>query len=227
MIREVGVNANSSLIRERPDLFNAAVEGISDVIRLQGVQPIIFGPHEDNSRIIDEVELPSFDHSRSQLQLECMADNLLIAKPDLAMDRPEYILTDRDMYGGELRFALGYAMADRDLSIQSIARLIQVERSNGEPCDPYEQYLAVRHIARHEFGHVLGLRLPQDYDNPDLGVDYHAGHCNNACTMRQVDNAPETFDLAIYLERSGLGMAGFCASCVASIRRKAFVNQPY
>lgn len=221
MIQRVGVNANSSLIYERPDLFNATIEGVSDVIRLQGNQPVIYSGTRQATEVIDEVEANSFDNNRNQIQLECMVDNLLIANPNLAADYPEYIITDRDLYGEGLTFALGYTLSETGLSIQSIARILAVRDINGEAASPYNQAVTVRHIARHEFGHMMGMLKPQDYSNPDLrdGLLY-SGHCNNICTMKQADSAEDMFEIAEYIHYNHLGMAGFCASCVANLRSK-------
>lgn len=76
--------------------------------------------------------------------------------------------------------------------------------------------ILARHIARHEFGHLLGLDSSTIRNKDNRGGLYE-GHCANDCTMQQVMNVEQAYDRAQHLLRRP--HAGFCGDCVEVLRR--------
>ncbi|MEI6850939.1 MAG: hypothetical protein WCK26_03155 [Candidatus Saccharibacteria bacterium] len=222
MEKEATLNANSSLLNNRKDLFFAAADGISDVIKLQGFEPVLMIEDENCTAIIDHSENVSYNPYRQQIELQHYLSSLVDFAPNITNNRPDYILTDQDIYpeGMNMAYALGCTPDNAHLSIQSIARIVRATEN------PLLQYDAVRHIARHEFGHIIGMNSESDYFNPDKRPGLYEGHCANDCTMHQVMSPEEAIEAAEYLK--DYNMAGFCIGCVIKIRAKSikehFIN---
>lgn len=221
MEKIITLNANTSLLRNRPDLFLAAEEGIRDVIKFQGFEPVILTDTFEAVTAIDEAEYFSYDPSRQQCNLPIYFDSLVSKFPRILENRPDYILTDQDLFEEGLNFALGYTLNPEQISIQSIARIVGAGIIDRKADSPLRQAIATRHIARHEYSHMAGMNYSGAYENPDLREGIYAGHCNNICTMRQVDSAEEAISLSEHLHYRGIGLAGFCGSCVAKLRENA------
>ena len=162
---------------------------------------------------ITELVHNHYNPYRRQTNLQTLFSEL--GNSNLADPSPlerHYIVTDRDMYAEDTNFVFGVTRSHGGIAIQSLARFMADIRS------PADQATMARHIARHEYAHMIGMNTPSDYANPDMRGGLHEGHCANNCTLHQVMNVPESIQLV-----SGLDFftdAGFCGSCVKRIRTK-------
>ncbi|MDB5175391.1 MAG: hypothetical protein JWM81_249 [Candidatus Saccharibacteria bacterium] len=212
MDKAVRLNANASLYNERPDLFMAAAIGISDVLKLQGHTPVLTTSGPETAEAISGFEARSYNPGRQQLDLRSHLE-LLAASTDLAGPKTDFLVTDWDMFAEGTWYVFGVTIYEWQLSVQSVARFVR------HTSDVKLQGKLMTHIARHEYAHMAGMISPQDYSHPDRRSGLYAGHCANVCTLQQVMMVPETLSLASKLD--GHELAGFCAGCVTSLRRKA------
>jgi hypothetical protein len=81
-----------------------------------------------------------------------------------------------------------------------------------------DQVIAItRHVARHEFGHLVGLDS-SSIRNEDRRGGIYAGHCANECTMHQVVSVPEAAAMTAKLQHKP--HAGFCPDCTNFLRQR-------
>lgn len=213
MLRHVRVNTSADLMVERPDLLNAAAQGVYDVLALQRLNqiPKLTTGGIDTAQTIDGIVSRHFDSSRQQVHLSGFAQDLINStvighNPGQTAD---YLLLDSDLYDDNLNFVFGSTWSEISLSVQSVARVVGATRNEAD------QRLHTRHIARHEFAHLRGLNQPSDYTKPDLRGGIYSGHCMDICTMRQSMTVQEALSQAKELE--GHDLAGFCGSCATKL----------
>lgn len=120
-----------------------------------------------------------------------------------------YMLLGRDMTAlGPDNKVMNYIFGATDKEIgqtvQSIFRFIEAGLTE------QQIILVTKHIARHEFGHLVGLD-DTTIKNQDKRGGIYIGHCENDCTMQQVISVSESIELATKLEHSH--NAGFCNDC--------------
>ncbi len=112
---------------------------------------------------------------------------------------------DADITAGDNNFLLGASRAGFG-SVLSVARLRRGIR------DTRIRDKVLRRLARHEFGHALGL-VPEGRQS---NVEEKIGlHCTNLCTMRQGMSLPEFEALTMEEERAGIS---FCFECAEYLR---------
>lgn len=110
-----------------------------------------------------------------------------------------------DLTAGDANFLFG-ASKEGFGSVVSVARL----RADIEDTIIREKVL--RRLARHEFGHALGL-IPEERPS---NVEEKIGlHCTNLCTMRQGMSLSEFVGLVVEEEKAGVL---FCSECAGYLR---------
>ena len=203
----------SAQVREEyPDHIKAAAFGIADVLTVQGYSPRIVSAREEISTFIGQLEQQNYNSSRGQLSLESYWQTLGTHTDMLRTSRPDFVLSGLDLYAENTNFVFGVTIPEMQVSVQSIARYIRMTR------DESVQLAATRHIARHEYAHIAGMNDRSDYRRPDTRGGIYEGHCMDECTMQQVMNTNDVLSLLEKLD--GHELAGFCVSCVSSLRRK-------
>lgn len=214
-MRYATVNPVWEMEKERPDLFDATIAGIRDVQRMQIHDHRIATWTDKGRSQIDALFRRGYNARRGQIALDQVLMEL--DQTNVGAGNPQeahYLVTTEDMYFGNLNFCFGVSSSAAGRSVQSLARFIRGVRR------PKDQTSLARHIARHEYGHLIGMNEISDYDNPDLRGGIYEGHCANTCTIKQVISADETVRLVKGLDFFGAD-AGFCASCVSRIRHKS------
>lgn len=192
----------------------ATARGVEDVLKVQQVDrlvdPILTDPATSNWL----QSLATYhQNGRGQVNIAGFADTLTNSSVTRRPERTaDFVLLGDDLGYEGLNFVFGITQPVENLSIQSIYRFRQYTGNT------QDQELCTRHVARHEFGHMRGMNETYDYANPDMRGGHYEGHCQNECTMHQVDSAKETLELAKALE--GHRMAGFCVDCVARLLDK-------
>ena len=212
-MKRVTVNPVLQLRSERPDLFDATINGIHDVQNLQ-IQEVGVATWPDaNLAPLDTIFAKHYDSYRGQIALDVVLDELDGTNIGAGnTDEKHYLVSDVDMYAGSLNFCFGVTSYAAGVSIQSMARFIQaIPRTT-------DQGIMARHVARHEYAHLIGMNAQSDYDAPDLRGGIYEGHCANECTIQQVMSVPESVKLVSNLDF--YTDAGFCGSCVKRIRTK-------
>lgn len=216
----VGLFADKQMIEQYPHLVTAAQTGISDVLAMMQ-NPLAtqyFGDTIDCSpfsvdELLDESTITSPD--RHPQVLHYSLHNLIINCFGPTAESITYLITAKDLTttnrdGVLYNFILGAKLGD--VNIQSINRYLEAGLS------PDETAAVVRHIARHEFGHMLGLdeATIANQDGRGLHSPLYAGHCANLCTMQQTASVEEASYLAQTLKDQS--NAGFCLDCANYIR---------
>lgn len=128
----------------------------------------------------------------------------------LDMGDPVFLAITRDLNSESSgNFIFGVTIKEWNVSVQSIYRHVQQERS--------AEMLGhmARLIGRHEYGHLRGLD-ENTIRNQDKRGGLYAGHCKNECTMQQVMSVSETKALAQKLQHKH--NAGFCADCAGVLQ---------
>ena len=213
MRKIVRLNSNSSIFNNHPNLIHSTAQGISDVLSIQGYDPIIATGGKSTAQLIDSLESLDFDITRKQINLNQYLGRLASSTNLATTEQADYLLTDLDLYSDGTNFVFGVTLADWQLSVQSIHRFTQTGGG-----DSMQEKLAT-HIARHEFAHMAGLNQPSDYTNPDRRGGLYQGHCANLCTMHQIMSSKDAIGLVHKL--NGQANAGFCKSCVNTLRNKS------
>lgn len=212
----VRLNASVEVFQNREDLLLSAARGIGDVLALQGFEPRVSVGNEASAEFISVSEERAYNSARHQIDLTShllyLANNSDLASKNQA----DFVLTDKDMYAEGTNFVFGSTLSERQLSVQSVARFIRHTRDIGI------QNTVTKHVARHEFAHLVGMNQSSDYINPDRHGGIYASHCANDCTLQQVMNVTEAINAAIRL--ADRQMAGFCPDCAKSLRQKAEVK---
>jgi predicted Zn-dependent protease len=209
----VRLNASESLYTERPDLLVEAAGGVYDVIGIQGTGATLATGGLETASVISQFEAQAFNPRRGQLDLDAHLKNLAAGTDVASTAQADIILTDSDLYAEGMNFVFGVTFSARALCVESVARFTHFTK------DIDTQKALVRHVARHEYGHLVGMLKTTDYANPDKRGDIYEGHCANTCTMQQIMSVGEAVRLVERL--SGRGVAGFCMDCVGSLQRKA------
>ena len=222
---EVFVTADAILMEHAPFLVGAAQRGIEDVaglmrtpldVRIIGHEWDMgeYGSTEwftDRARISEESGQHQGQLLWNILHRDLKADPHRESLPHLG-----YMLLGRDMtaLGSDnrvLNFVFGATDKEIGQSVQSVYRFMEAGLS------PQQAALVTRHIARHEFGHLVGLDS-DTIKRQDTRGGLHEGHCANDCTMHQVMSVHETVDLATRLQDKS--HAGFCADCAGYLAGK-------
>ncbi|NUS73190.1 MAG: hypothetical protein HOQ05_07275 [Corynebacteriales bacterium] len=213
----VFVTADALLMRLGKPLVVAALEGIKDVTE-QLPEPVEVhlighewdgrtGNYESVEWFADRARMPNGQLNLDQIMMDLIQDPIRREAPHTG-----YMLFSEDLGSADpnINFLLGQTISSFGLSAQSMARYV-----NGTLTED-DAVRAARHLARHEFAHLLGLDHDEAFENPDLRGGIYRGHCSNPCTMRQVMSVQENVKLARALEsRSD---AGFCAGCANHLR---------
>ncbi|MCA9309371.1 hypothetical protein KC973_03270 [Candidatus Saccharibacteria bacterium] len=219
---EVFVTADSVLMEHAPGIVQAAEDGITDVTSMMHspIRVRIIGSRwadgeygstqwfTERAGITD----PSGTHSGKLLydviHRDLASDPALQESPHVG-----YMLLGQDLTaigpdGKPMNFIFGATDKEIGQSVQSIARFLEAG------LDSAQLATVTRHIARHEFGHLIGLDGGSIRSQDSRGGIYQ-GHCVNTCTMRQVSSVPEAVDLAESLKDAP--HAGFCDDCTSVI----------
>ncbi len=209
----IRLNANEYLHNARPDLLVEAAGGIYDVIGIQGSGAKIVTGGLETASVISQFEAQAFNHRRGQLDLDAHVQNLAANTDVASPTQTDFILTAKDLYADDLSFVFGVTYTSRALCIESVTRFVAHTK------DVDLQKALVRHVARHEYGHLVGMNNRADYVRPDTSGGINEGHCADTCTMQQILSVDEAVKQVERL--SGRGVAGFCMGCVGSLQRKA------
>jgi predicted Zn-dependent protease len=210
MSKNIHLNAPAELYVERPDLFMAAAAGIADVGIVQNREMAVVSGGLEAAFALSTLQQSAYNRSRAQVELDRYA-SLIVGGTDRENDN--FVLTDEDVYMEGTNFVFGATMPWHGLSVQSAARFVRTTSSQS-----LQRHL-IRHVARHEYGHLVGLNAAEDYKNPDVRGGIYEGHCADECTMQQVMSVPEAAELTEKLKDREL--AGFCAGCVRGLRARA------
>ena len=195
-----GFTADRGVINTNPEIAQEAFQGITDVIEIAGLDIDIV---EESLSMTDALTNTTNQYRQDNGQID--GDWLysdLVESRFCSPDAPKYLLISDDLTTRNTNFVFGFSVKERGISIQSIARFVSMGR---------ELPALTRHIARHEYGHLLGL----DGDsiiNQDKRGGLYQGHCANTCTMQQVMTAGEALKKSRELRTKP--MAGFCMDCV-------------
>lgn len=186
------------------DLVQAATEGIDDVTGLttrpRNYDTSLMGQGEALSDIENY-----FLNNRGQLQIEPFL-NTIIQAGFCSPDKPAFLITDKDLIANGTNFVFGITSKPHGVSLQSVYRFINGVKSEAVLRDTF------RHVARHEYGHLLGLD-ETTIQNQDKRGGVYLGHCLKDCTMQQVMSVPEA--VTAVQARKGQSQAGFCDDCVS------------
>jgi predicted Zn-dependent protease len=195
-----GFTADRGVLEASTDIAVEAFQGITDVIAIAGLDIDLA---EETLSMTDALTNTANQHRLENGQID--GDWLyssVVESGFCSPDSPKYLLLSDDLTTRNTNFVFGFSVKERGISIQSIARFKRAGK---------ELPSLTRHIARHEYGHLLGL----DGDsivNQDTRGGLYKGHCANTCTMQQVMTAEEA--LLKSRELKAKPMAGFCLDCV-------------
>lgn len=197
--------------REHPEVLVAATEGIYDVIELMRRKPEfdtqLIGQEETLTEMLEAFRQRNPNTGLEQINVEEFVYHLA-REGALDPRQPIYLLTAKDLFEPRLNFMFGITVTGLGVSVQSHKRFEDVSR------DPRWLEATARHMARHEFGHLVGLNRTT-ISNPDTREGIYQDHCTNLCTMQQVMSVNETGRLIYRLEEGP--NAGFCDDCVGSL----------
>lgn len=215
---QVFVTADQVLMEQAPFLVDAAQAGVQDVadlmrtpLRIQTIGHTWadgdYGSTDwftARAGIQDATGRHEGKLLWNALRRDLAADPNRASSPHLG-----YMLLGRDMTaldddGRVLNFVFGVTDKGIGQTVQSVYRFLEA----GLSVDQAEA--VTRHVARHEFGHLVGLDV-ETIRNQDPRGGIRLGHCANECTMHQVMSVQETVDLTARLQSKP--HAGFCADC--------------
>jgi hypothetical protein len=221
---EVFVTADEVLVEHAPFLVEAAQQGVQDVADLLQ-SPLRVSQIGDKwadgeygstdwftarAYIRDESGQHEGQLLWNALHRDLEADPNRETAPHLG-----YMLVGRDMtaLGPDnkvLNFIFGATDKEIGQTVQSVYRFLEAGLSSEQVA------LVTKHIARHEFGHLVGLDS-DSIRNQDKRGGIYEGHCANECTMQQVMSVPEAIGLATRLKDKP--KAGFCNDCTGFLAR--------
>lgn len=215
----------SNVLRDHEHLVGSVRQAVHDVsTKIQRFEPEIIIAGNTVADEYSEHEKDAYNHEREQIDVDKYSSVLFKNTNILGPERiPTIILTDKDMNyeNRETNFVFGVGWGDSlQLSVQSINRIIKATD------DKISQSSLANYLARHEYGHMLGLNR-SNYAEPDKRGGIYKGHCGaDACTMNQVTSISEIIALVEKLDGNSDKLAGFCAGCVAKLRenRKKIKN---
>ncbi len=194
-------------VTSQSGIAEAAYIGIDETIRIAGLTPKIDQSSLDHSAQLSEI-CTFFQMSNGQIDADKLYGTL-VSNNFSSAESPAYLLISGDLKASGTNFIFGFSVKEEGLSVQSIARFKQSNRDITRP-------VVTRHIARHEYGHLLGLDN-ETIVNQDKRGGLYKGHCLNVCTMQQVMSVPEANNQAAQLEHKS--HAGFCMDCVGTLRK--------
>jgi len=211
MSPDTRIYSNSGLYLERPDLLYAAVDGVNDVRILQGKVPCRYSGNNEERRFISYTEEFSNNKKRRQVDADALA---FILDSESGLYRPaatNLIFTDRDLYYEGSDYAVGLTFSDKNISIQSIYRIIKATKNE------VLQKKAVRCIARRGYATLVGLTKSEDYVTPRVVDGVPRADCSKEdCTMHQLSSVDEILNLVespFYQDN----IAGLCLDCAKSL----------
>lgn len=204
-LTEVRLAGDLQVVQHSAELLLATAHGITDVNEIAGLHRTI-----DNS-LVSQADALSFITSEvknqaGQVQIEPLFETLIgmgFANPN----NPSYILVADDLVAENTNFVFGMTLKSAGMSVQSVYRYREKIK------DPDLLAQVTRFIARHEYGHLLGLDADTIRNQDRREGRLYKGHCANECTMQQVMNVAEAEDLTRKL--ADKPHAGFCEDCAA------------
>jgi|AntRauTorcE11897_2_1112592.scaffolds.fasta_scaffold00129_9 predicted Zn-dependent protease len=201
-VQEVMLAADSRFLNYGEAVIRAAASGIDDATRVSGRQARFHTDALEASATTDEM-LAAFRLPNDQINADRLYGRL--EQAGVGYEMPFVLYTSEDLRTATTNFVFGFAVSESGISVQSIARFAR------DISNPSTLTGVIRHISRHEFGHMLGLD-DSTIKRQDNGGVVRKGHCANTCTMQQVTTTSQ----AIRLTRQLLDRpnAGFCADCV-------------
>ncbi|MEI6237008.1 MAG: hypothetical protein WCP03_00195 [Candidatus Saccharibacteria bacterium] len=225
-VPEMRLIIDSQLELYYPHLYQAAMFGIDDVVQMMSRMPKvnvdydqIVGTDATLEQLLDDSTIYNPNPNVQEGQL--LFDNLYHLIQTSTGPQGyfhNFILTARGMTisdgeGGLNNFVLGANLDNT--TVQSLYEYIMSDNlTEQQKCD------VTRHIARHEYGHMVGLDQAT-IANPDPRGEFlpiYAGHCANFCTMHQSISTEEAVGLSSELRHHRKMDAGFCPDCVNYIR---------
>ncbi len=186
-------------------LAQSAYAGINEVIYLSGNTPV----HRPNF-ILSPEQLSELSTMNQQVNGQVSLESIyptLVRSGYATPSNPKYLLLSKDLSTENANFVFGMSVTETGLSLQSVYRFLSLKKA--------DQQLCARHIARHEYGHLMGLDS-STISSQDRRSGLYLGHCLNECTMHQVMSVQETIKLANSLKHKKL--AGFCIECASVLR---------
>ena len=185
------------------DLNQAALHGASEAVQASGMSPYLkFKYNTEHCIDINRLE-DSFINNNNQVDVDVMYP-ALVSNNLISATIPRFLLVSKDLVPGNRQdYILGFGMKETGIAVQSLYRFKKLNREAGR--------LAVRHIAGHEMGHMLGLD-----SETIIKVSQIDGHCENECRMKQVNSALDAAQLAYKLRNRRMG--GFCLDCISVLR---------
>ncbi|MCA9332603.1 hypothetical protein KDA00_01895 [Candidatus Saccharibacteria bacterium] len=196
----VRIAADAEVLQQNPESVTATCAGIGDVLRVSGRDYMFDQDFLSQAESLSFVEQHS---SGSTGQVD--ADQFFMNIRELAdAQEPLFVLLSKDLRAEGTNFIFGFGIKEAGICVQSLYRYVREVRQVELP-------VIVRHIARHEFGHMLGLD-GTSIRNQDTRGGLYRGHCANDCTMQQVMTVVEANQRAQRLQTRP--NAGFCSGCV-------------
>jgi predicted Zn-dependent protease len=200
---EVRLAGDLQAVNQYPELLAAAGQGIVDVNQVAGLE------REINASLFSQADALSFITSEfknqyGQVKIEPFLDNLInngFANPN----DPSYILISDDLVAEGTNFVFGITLKQSGISIQSLHRYSEAIN------DQHTLKEVTQLIARHEYGHLLGLDASTIRNKDRRAGKLYQGHCANECTMQQVMSVQQAVNLNARLKNKP--QAGFCADC--------------
>ncbi len=205
---EVRMAVDAEILQCNPELLAAAAEGVNDVIRLMGHSAVFSNDLVNQATALSDME-QHFLNEQGQVK---STELLWHIKDAAAADKPLFALVNKDLVAPGTNFIFGLTAKEWYTSIQSAFRFTEAIK------DATLLSLVFRHIARHEYAHLVGLDESSIRNQDPRGArqSLFRGHCANECTMHQVLSVGETLQLAQKL--MGRPHAGFCADCTGFLR---------
>lgn len=179
--------------------------GFEDVARLADI-PINI--NEVDNSISDRIFVAGYDESREQVSTRRALGAVSVYKGTALV-----YVTMFDLFAEGTNFIFGQNSATEIGGYLALSPF-RFSADNAGNIGP-----VMKHIARHEAGHMFGLREDSDYPNPDRRGGLYEGHCaNEPCTMQQKVTVPDMLRQMEKLQHRP--HAGFCADCVATLHKK-------
>lgn len=209
---EFSLGSDLETRQRNPAALVAATEGIYDVITLMGREPAfnnhLIGQEEALSDVLEAFRQRNPNSGLEQINVVDFIHHLA-REGALDQERPLYFLTSKDLFEPRLHFMFGATMIGLGISVQSTKRFEEASRNT------WWLQETSRLMARHEFGHLVGLN-ESTIVNRDPRPGIYRSHCTNICTMRQVMSVRDVYELIQQLD--GAPNAGFCDDCVQSLQ---------
>ncbi len=167
---------DAEILDRNPELLLAAAEGVSDVLSVMAESANFDLRLVGQGNALSEIE-EHFRNPQGQVEVEGWLD--LMSHGFASPENPVFILVSRDLVAEGTNFIFGVTLKELGLSLQSTARFEQ------GIADQQTLRQTIRHIARHEFGHLVGLDT-STITRQDTRGGLYTGHCVNECTMSRL-----------------------------------------